>query len=97
MTPEQMKVTCVALRSDKYKQAHNWIGDYYNNHLCCIGVAAKVNGSSFFTDTGAAINFLEMSSEQKTAMIEWNDLYKMSFLQIADKMEISPLFLGGQV
>lgn len=95
VTPEEMKVTIVGLRSGEYKQVRGWIGDYYHNQLCCIGVAAKVNGARGFTDTGAACDFLLMTRDQKTVMVDWNDTMMLSFPEIADRMETHPLFLGG--
>lgn len=92
MTPEQMKIACVAFRSDEYVQVYYSIGS--GNHTCAIGVCGKANGlkSGYTTNFSKA---LDMTDKQIDLLIDWNDADNMSFPDIADLIESHPEFLGG--
>lgn len=97
MKPEYIKPTLAALRSGEYKQHRYDIGTSFDLNLCCIGVAAHANGfpnnitpsTAFDNDLGtsACAMYIGLSDPEIIKWVEWNDALKLSFLEIADKIE----------
>lgn len=94
MTPEQMKVACVAFRSGQFEQLRHSIGS--GKCTCAIGVCGKANGvvGKYTSDY---LKGIELSDEQANLLLEWNDREELSFPQIAERIETHPLFLGALI
>lgn len=94
MTPEQMKIACVGLRSGTYVQTRYSIGS--GNHTCAIGATGQANGLKG-EYTNDYVHALDISHIQVDLLLNWNDTEKLTFPQIADRIETHSEFLGGVV
>lgn len=87
LTSEFKVKTVSALRSGKYEQACGRIGWFDEKRLCCIGVAAHANGLADSDTTGFAATFIGLTGEEADVWMNWNDEQKLTFREIADRIE----------
>ncbi len=89
MDPEIKKLWIEALRSGEYEQCIGALHDATG--YCCIGVLRELvvpDNVGEFCDTYTEIRDASgLSPEAEGECIDWNDGEKLTFLQIADKLE----------
>lgn len=80
-----------SLRSSKYKQGRYELFDNYNDEYCCLGVLAQVAGvpTEKISHAGCydILQKVGISAEVQNQFVEFNDLRRMSFNQIAKCIE----------
>lgn len=86
-----------ALRSGKYKQARGQLR--VGNAFCCLGVACDISHLGVWEDSNYLGKSVDLPSEvfvwlgmrrnmnAETFLIEVNDVVRLTFSQIADKIE----------
>lgn len=79
-----------ALRSGEYEQCQNKM--FIGNKCCCLGVASRVvlNNISDERNYNRVYSALGIGLYKSHDIIRLNDHFKLSFSQIADKIENNP-------
>ena len=84
--PEKLDEWIAALRSGEWVQCRHRVSNTAKTAYCCLGVLCKLHGDEP-AYTGKTWEANHIDKNLASRCIKWNDKARLSFPEIADKLE----------